>query len=347
MTKRDEIKHLFTAGFDENSEWTDWYFDKVYDDDEAMIAYSSSKAVSCLMLSQYRMKLGDASVGMGYISCATTARSARGQGHMRRLINDALMESACRGDALVALIPASRRLYLYYARLGFVTLFYTDNLRYTSLHRFCSDSNFERCEPSYSIFSRLEALRLSTVIHSEADFSHIIEDAALDGSHVLAVADRSNPDDCAMAFVTIGDDTATVKDISASSARARENVLAEVRKVVGPRMIVIRDCPGDDTLAFTPAGMGRIASVKTLLEAIAAHDTSATQTIRVRDNIIADNNAVFIIHNGTVESVKTTMRKLTINVSVENLAKIIFNSPRVGQIFSIPSFRPYMALMLE
>ena len=112
-------------------------------------------------------------------------------------------------------------------------------------------------------------------------------------------------------------------------------------------MIVIRDCPGDDTLAFTPAGMGRIASVKMILEAIAAHDTSTTQTIRVRDNIIADNNAVFIIHNGTVESVKTTMRKLTIDVSVENLAKIIFNSPRVGQIFSIPSFRPYMALMLE
>lgn len=344
MDKRDEIKRLFTAGFREDPKWTGWYFDNVYDDSEAMIAYASSQPVSCLMLNRYSLKLGKHIVGMGYLSCATTARQARGQGHMRRLINDALMEAAFRGDTLVSLIPASLRLFNYYCRFGFATIFYADKHRYTSLHQFNRHNGFKSAPTSFETFNRLELSRRSTVIHSERDFINICSDIALDEGYVLTVSDGT---DEAIVFATATTEVATVKDIIASSHNARESVLSELRGQIGNRMIVIWSAPDEQPLMLHPRGMGRIVSVQRLLEAIASEAPATEQTIRVHDNIISDNDAVFIVHNGSVERTTSTMRRLTLDVSVDTLAKIIFNSSRVGEVFGLPAYRPYMALMLD
>lgn len=347
MDKRDEIKRLFNAGFRENPRWTNWYFNNVYNDSEAMIAYSSSQPVSCLMLNRYTLKLGEGNIGMGYISCATTLRQARGQGHMGRLINDAMMEAAFRGDAIASLIPASQRLYDYYSRYGFATIFYADEHRYTSLHQFNHHNGFTVAEPTYETFNRLELSRRSTVIHSPQDYINICSDISLDGGYALAVSDTSSPGNDAMLFATATKEVATVKDILASSPQAYESMLEEFRNRIGNRMIIIWSAPDEQPLMLHPRGMGRIVNVQRLLETIIAGAPETEQTIRIHDNIISDNNAVFIIHNGYVERASSTMRRLTLDVTIDTLAKIIFNSSRVGEVFPMPAYRPYMALMLD
>lgn len=344
MDKRDEIKRLFSASFREDPKWTEWYFDNVYDDSEAMIAYASSQPVSCLMLNRYSLKLGKHVTGLGYLSCATTARQARGQGHMGRLINDALMEAAYRGDALVSLIPASQRLFDYYSRFGFATVFYADERRYTSLHKFNCHKGFKTTPTSFEIFNRLELSRRSTVVHNELDFTNICSDIALDEGYVLTVSD--NTDD-AIVFATTTNEVVTVKDIIASNRTARESVLSELRNRVGNRMIVTWSAPDERPLMLHPRGMGRIVSVQRILEAIASETSMSEQTIRVHDNIIPENNAIFRIHQGIVERTTSTMRRLSLDVPVDTLAKIIFNSPRVGDVFGLPTYRPYMSLMLD
>lgn len=347
MDKQAEMKRLFNAGFKESAEWTDWYFNHVFNPDNALIGYANGQPVSGLMLDRYDLRLGNQSVGMGYISCATTLRSARGQGHMRRLVNDALMEAASRGDALVSLIPASERLYFYYDRFDFATIFYADELRYTSCHQFHINPGLIETNPSYDGFHTLETERRARVMHSRSNFENILTDNALDNGEVIFLADKGDGDIRAALFAVNGNEAVKVKDIMARDEAAMESALGVLRGRVGERMMIIDAAPGDNPAMLSSHGMGRIVNVRQILQTLATEVPKTEQVIRVHDRIISDNDAIFIIHNGTVERTATTMRRVTLDVNVDTLAEIIFNSQRVGDVFGLPSFRPAMSLMLE
>lgn len=347
MAKINDVRKLFESGFNESAEWTDWFFNKVYNDENALLSTVNSQPASFLMLDPYRLKLADRTVDMSYLSCATTARQLRGQGHMGRLIKDALMEAASRGQALVALIPASTRLYFFYDRFDFATIFYADELRYTSLHNFVYDERFVEVQPAYEHFSQLETARRSAVLHSRQNFENALTDNALDGGAVISIADRETGAPAAMLFATIGEHAAVVREILAVSEAATDSILHLLRQRIGERMIIVWTAPSDNPSLLRSRGMGRIVSVEKLLEAIASQYPSTDQVIRVRDRVLSDNDGVFIIHGGHVEHVSSTMRRITLDVGIDTLAKIIFNSKRIGDTFSLPTFRPSMSLMLD
>lgn len=347
MTTRSDIRKLFDIGFKEPLRWTEWFFDKVYDDSKVMLSRSNSQPASCLFIDSYRLKLSKAMVNMAYLSCCTTAPQFRGCGFMSRLISDALMETAACGFAAAALIPASERLYFYYDRFGFSTVFYADEQRYTSLHHFSSHPLLTEQTPTYEAFHTLESMRRSSVIHSATDFDNILTDNVLDNGIVIYVSHRETDSPAAMLFATVDENSATVRDLLSVSQSASDTALSILRKRIGERMIIILAPPSDNPLALKSRGMIRIVNPLALLQAIAAEYPRTEQVIRLRDPLIPDNNAVYIIHDGHVERVASTMRKITLDVTVDILARIIFNSRRVGETFSMPSFRPSMALMLD
>ena len=112
-------------------------------------------------------------------------------------------------------------------------------------------------------------------------------------------------------------------------------------------MFVVDAIPGSNPAALCPGGMARITDVSLLLGAVAANDAKAEQVIRVHDSLIPQNNGVYIISGGTVTYADSTIRRLTLDVDVTTLAKIIFNSPRVGAVFGLSSLRPTLQLMPE
>ena len=347
MSTQSGIRKLFEKSFSESTDWTDWYFNNVYSDGNAMISYVNSQPASCLMLDRYKFKIASQQVGMSYISCCATAPQFRGHGHMSRLLIDALLESAAGGAAFASLIPANRRLYFYYDRLGFSTVFYSDEQRYTSLHSFRSGNDYIELSPSYDAFHALECGRTATVIHSATDFDNILADNRLDSGIVIYKAEKETSKPAAMLFATVGQHAAVVRDPLSASEAASESALASLRERIGERMIIVHTLPGENPFYLKSHGMVRIVNPLPLFEAIGAEHPSTEQVIRLRDPIIPDNNAVFIIHGGHVERSNSTMRRITLDVNVDILAKIIFNSRRVGDIFSIPSFRPSMSLMLD
>lgn len=93
--------------------------------------------------------------------------------------------------------------------------------------------------------------------------------------------------------------------------------------------------------------MARIVNAEKLLQAIASEYPQTEQTIRIHDRLLPENNGVFIIKRGQVERSNSTIRRLTLDVAIDTLAKIIFNSKRIGETFSLPTFRPAMSLMLD
>lgn len=123
MNKREEIKRIWSECFDDSPEYVDMYFDRVYNDADGMTLERGGRVVSSLLLQKYRLMVQRSEVGMSYIAGAGTRRNARGNGYMSALIVEALGRSATRGDAVCALIPANDRLYSYYKRFGFTTVF--------------------------------------------------------------------------------------------------------------------------------------------------------------------------------------------------------------------------------
>lgn len=347
MDKKSEVKQLFNAGFKETAKWSDWYFNNVYRNENALLAYDGNQPAACLMLDPYNLKLGKATIKSGYISCCTTSPQYRRKGFMSRLLDDALIEAISRGYSVVSLIPASERLYFFYDHFGFSTIFYADEQRYTSLHNFPFLERYYETAPSFELFSKLEHLRQSAILHSESDFKNILDDNAIDGGKVISIIDKETGEPAAMLFATINENTAVVRDILSVSEDASDSILSLLRDRIGDRMIIIWAPPSDNPFFLKSRGMARIVNAEKLLQAIASEYPQTEQTIRIHDRLLPENNGVFIIKRGQVERSNSTIRRLTLDVAIDTLAKIIFNSKRIGETFSLPTFRPAMSLMLD
>ena len=347
MDKKSEVKHLFTAGFKESAKWTDWFFNNVYRDENALLVYDGNQPAACLMLDPYTLKLGNATVESGYISCCTTSPQHRRKGYMSHLLDEALRVAVSRGYAVVSLIPASERLYFFYDHFGFSTVFYSDEQRYTSLHRCMFSERYAETAPTFDHFSKLERMRRSSVLHSESDFKNILEDNAIDGGKTISIIDKESNEPAAMLFATIGETAVVVRDILTVSEEASDSILSLLRDKIGKRMIITWAQPYDSPFSLKSRGMARIVNAEKLLQAIATEYPHTEQTIRLHDRLIPENNGVFIIKRGQVERTNSTIRRLTLDVNIETLAKIIFNSKRIGETFSLPAFRPMMSLMLD
>lgn len=345
--KKAMIKRLYDAGFPADRAWNDWFFERVYRDEDAMLLAPGGNPVSCLLLQRYRFGYTGGDVPMGYISGATTLNSSRSRGYMSGLMGMALTESYNRGDVFVGLIPATRRLYNYYDRFGFATVIYTDIERYTSVHNFATDADYAFAEPSCDILQTLEQTRPAGVRHSADDFAAILEDIAHDHGAVSAVVDnRGLP--AAIAFATPGRIENHVRELLAVDDHSAEMALAGVRDAINNGLPMEVWCKPEGRIGSLRArGMLRIVNVAAALQGIAAHHPRTEQVIRVRDSRIPDNNGVFVMHNGSVTRTDTTMRRLTLDVDVKVLTKILFSDPETGRIFNLPTERAMMPLMLD
>ena len=164
-----EVRRVFDAAFPRESRaWTDWFFREVFRPDEALVQDVSTDgketAASALMMMPYQFSYQGVILGMSYIYGAGTMPRFRGRGLMHGLMEDALRRSHLAGDALCALVPAERRLYFFYDKFGFETVFYDDEERYTSLHRFSLPAGvtYSPVEVEYGLLhSFAQAVRIS------------------------------------------------------------------------------------------------------------------------------------------------------------------------------------------
>lgn len=352
--KKTIVRQIWQECFRDTPQWMDMFFSKVYDDDDALVLEYNNKPVSSLLLQKYMMAYHGEEIPMGYISGAATRRQERGRGHMSGLLKIALRQARHRGDMLVSLIPASRRLFFFYDRLGFSTVFYIKEDRYTSLHHFSPKEKYCRitdidADKVYDFFSRSEAQRDGAVLHSRRDFTNILEDNRLDGGEVIAIS-REGSDEIVALGIAVVDDSeprVVVRDMFAIDDDAAEGLLDRFREIYPdyPFTVIRPVTPG--ARPIESRAMTRIVNVGALLGVLARRDPSLKIVVKVRDAIIPDNDRTFIVDSGNVSAVTRYDGHTDLDVTVQTLASILFSTPRVGDVFGLPAVRPFMALMLE
>lgn len=358
MSKRDEIKKIWTECFKDPKDYVEMYFDQVYRDDEAMLLTDQAGApVSSLLLQNYRMSFHGQEPAVSYIAGAATRRSKRGQGYMSRLMVDALKESARRGDMLCSLIPADEALYFFYRRYGFSTVFYTKEQRFTAFHSFPVKGEYHHVDDEMSddvwcAFDRFQHKRKCYVLHSRRDFYNILADLKSDGGDFVVMAkddEDKGSEIVSMAWARRVGDMLLVTDVMGEDSDARSAALRQLRGISGDTPILLYGHP-DDSMGgrLMPRGMGRFVNVGKALSIIAAADPKFRSRIRVSDDLLPEYNShTFVVGDGRCEIDDDYAGHLDFDVKIDVFADIVFSSSAIGSIVRFPSVRPMISLMLD
>ena len=344
MSRQSDFAKILREAFSLSSEWVDWFMKDVFVEEELKVAEVDNRPASFMLSTSYNMDFQGAEVECDYISCVATFPSQRGKGLMRQLMHSTLKESWEKGVPFAALIPASRPLYFIYDRMGFATVFYVDEERYTALHHF-DKGDYQGVEPTYEMFSALERTYSGTIRHTEEQFRQILADIALENGHVAAV---SGP--CGSEAIAFAEDGAEVKviDLLATDMMAAEAALADIRSQAGAKPIIVMSRPDENSKTLRARGMIRIVNVLSVLQSIAKANPKISMNIRITDRFLPENDGIYRLKSGKCDKIELpTTDKISLDVTSKVLAEIIFSAPNIGDLFNLPTHRPFISLMLD
>lgn len=349
------IKNMWGEAFKLDSRWLDMYFDRVYRDNDLLTLTAGDDddvIASSLLLQRYVLYFHSVPLPMAYIAGANTRREYRARGYMKELVKLALEMAYDRGDALVSLIPANKRLFFYYDKLGFSTVFYIDEQRYTSIHRFDYGESYTAIDPVnshevYAAFDRMMKERDNVVLHTYDDFQAIMEDVHLDGGQTIALRNNNNGALEVIALVAPDDDRLIVKEILWVTEDARNAALEYARKLYPGKPITVLAPPSNRDIPVHSRGMARLVNARKLLSAYAMRYPKLSQSIRLYDPIIPENSHIYIMDRGEVVVNDGFGGHIDLDVSPETLLSILCSDSPIGEIFNLPTSRPYMSLMFD
>ncbi|MCL2547167.1 MAG: GNAT family N-acetyltransferase [Oscillospiraceae bacterium] len=119
-----DMKELWSLCFPGEERYKDFFFAKLRDKNASMLAKISGKSVGMLhMLPQTFVSPEGKHLAARYLYAICTHPNYRGRGIAKTLVERALEMMWRRGEAVATLVPGNRRLFDYYAQLGFQPCF--------------------------------------------------------------------------------------------------------------------------------------------------------------------------------------------------------------------------------
>lgn len=345
--KTDNTAKLFDRVFGENKMWNRWFFREVNRPEmlRQITSHDDNTLQASLHLMDYTMAFEGNTIPVNYIFGAMTAPEYRGRGLMSGLMRDTLVESRERGDVFCCLVPAHRHLFFYYRKFGFSTVFYIDEERYTSIHRFNAVSGYEEVPADFELYDMLQRSNGGRILHSELQYRQLKEDLAMSGGGVKAVADCNKGDYAVAAYVTDGGEL-RVRQLLFTSPEAKESVLAAVRTNLPEMPVVIEAMPSENPVMPEARGMIRLLNPEKAFEALAVAHPDVKCLIRLTDPLIKENEGNYSISGGHCRKVKDN-RRPDIDVDIRTMSLILFSDKKIGSVFDLPTSRAFMALMLD
>ncbi|MDE6832080.1 MAG: hypothetical protein K2J07_05045 [Muribaculaceae bacterium] len=94
-------------------------------------------------------------------------------------------------------------------------------------------------------------------------------------------------------------------------------------------------------------GMARIINARKLLSAYAARYPKMKMAIRLYDSMIPQNNHIYVIDGGQAVINDGFGGKIDLDVTQEVLLSILSSDAPIGEIFNMPTARPYISMMMD
>lgn len=279
MDKKKQMVNLWHTCFGDSDAFTQLFFDRVYKDENALTIEKGGQIVSALQMLPYTMTYCGTEISVAYISGACTLPSERGQGLMRRLIQESFEVMRSRQIALTTLIPANPWLFDYYREQG-----YTEAFDY-ALETYIRPESVQQTptitvippeiasmEQLYAYFNRKLRERTCCLLHTYDDFVTILRDLQLDGGEMLtALNEKEEP--VGMAFVlpfetnlsptdSVGEKV-WIKELLYDNEQIKELLLQEISLQNNVQQVSYKTLPFPP--GTLPMGMARIIDTHRLI----------------------------------------------------------------------------------
>ncbi|MBO5054336.1 MAG: hypothetical protein J6C44_08930, partial [Muribaculaceae bacterium] len=293
----------------------------------------------------YTLSLEGISIPMTILRDIPATLTGNYRTHISELARHALNNAYSQGYLLATVIPERRLDYFFFDKLGFSTVIYVNVERYTSLHTFTYNGDYQVIPATYDIVERLLSQYPCTATMSSNQFTHLVDSLQFKTDYSMYAVQEVASHKQAIAMARNDNDSIVINtmlsDGGSQSDEARA-LISIIKQRLGEKPIEVWAHPSHDATKaqLRSRGMIRIIDCLSLLQIIANLHPNLEQTIHISDNVLANNNGYYIIHNGDCRYCNSTTHHVSLDINVNILGKIIFGSPQIGSILSFPSHRP-------
>jgi predicted acetyltransferase len=176
---KEALKNMWKLCFPHDSDlFADFYFSKVYKNDETLICVENGQALAALQMIPYSLKIGATIYAAGYISGAMTHPDFQKKGYMAKLLNASFEAMKNKGYDYTFLIPQEAWLFGFYERFGYQPFISP------SLKNFKDFKEFKDTK-DYSEHAQFLATLPNAVLKSEEQFANIVADALSEGGKII------------------------------------------------------------------------------------------------------------------------------------------------------------------
>ncbi len=182
---------------DDTQDFRNFYFDKVYQNEETLLLLENKTPVAALQMIPYQIKLEDKIYPAAYISGAMTHPVFQGKGYMGKLLNYAFEEMKQKKIPISFLIPQEEWLFDFYSKYGYQKAFpwYSSasfkikerKIDTGSFHQYktMEEIDLEDLYAIYFIYSSFLNKKGNVVLKTKQQFSNILEDIFLDNGSIF------------------------------------------------------------------------------------------------------------------------------------------------------------------
>jgi predicted acetyltransferase len=355
--QKDEIISLWEVSFPNDlSGFVDMYFEDKYKERDTLVYLLEDKIVSCLQMLPYKITYYNHVCKTSYISGAATLPDFQRRGFMGELLSQSFLEMKNRGDIFTVLIPQEDELSEYYQKYGYEFCFeYLFNHNYNVMPFDTSgrdtltvkELDYVNMTEAYMYYQQYCSKQNLFILKSFDDFRIIWEDMKLLYGTILLCYESGQV--CGICFYSYFAGGLSVKDLFTDDNVIESYLLNDITKRFPGRKIFLSNPVhenGDGVIYHH--GMARILDAEKSLCLYASYYTDLKITLKVNDNLIAENNKIFDLHKGNCSIRNNGDFDLEVNINM--LTRLLFGYhidelPPVYNIFA-PQ-HPYMSLMLD
>ena len=298
-TKSEEARRLWQLCFGDSDEFLDRYFDRLYREEDVLLAEDEGTAIGHLQFPQLVLSLGEETLPAGYVVAVCTHPDHRGKGIMRPLLQEALRREKARGDVVSVLFPAEEWLYRYYTSVGG----YAPVVNRARSRRL--EDALREEDPAVTASSLVDYLlkveasqQEPSLLHSRAFWEVITEDFEREEDLALQIhRNESGLIDGAL-FLVKGESELLVQALYGMRL-VREALLAEVTgESKLPLTYLLRPNGGGIPEA---RAMMRVLDAPRFLEALARYYPELTLSFTYRDELFPEDDGDYLLSAGKVE----------------------------------------------
>lgn len=339
------IKNLWSYCFTDDENYVNYYFKKKYKPENNLILKDKKEIAASLQLNPYLMIYGKTSLKISYIVGVSSKPEKRGAGYVTKLIFEALNHLYQKGENFTILMPIDTKIYTRYGFSNIADMesaeISLDRIDYhkTGLSvRRCSGSSY--IKDLQNIYTFVSQNWDNYIYRNDLYFKNLLEEAGLENTNAFISYDENSRPVSYMFFNVKFEPgkKGYVSEFLSKNALGIYELLNVVKSHYTQIESVKIDMPADNNLKLImkndnkiilnkrPFIMGRVINAENMLKSnpyIKLMDFGHKLSIKVKDNIIKNNNRVFCFEKNALTVKKGPRAKYDIELDIYELTMLI------------------------